>query len=470
MTTRSTPNLGCRFDRRCFLISIFFFAIYSQVQIQKSLNEWYDAFSLSADLLIAPYYVANSSIADSVASQTTFRNPGPSIVPVKSPLKFYIIAPPRVTSKLLQDHPDKASSVYQRALNEESAEIWLHRGFERLTYEEGHTLNSSEADVFLICGYLHLNKAIHKPKGRGTKNDLSFVQEYVQLVSNKTKPHLMLIPSWNPQISKDAGIKDLTSTLAQQGVNIWSVGFERNKFWQWVEPQRILPIPYVIRPFQSKNILIENARNPRTRNFIFYAGDTRGNAKAWAGCHRDKIIIPLQNETDIMDVRLVGKTNRLNQSDYNHRMSSSEYCLILCGDTPSSRSLTSAMVSGCIPIRVGSRLRGLCEPPCHEGFGWRTAGVENSHLPFSQEIDWDVFPEVEESQVILHGKQTLQALLSRTDDTRKNKLRSKMLQVQMAWIYGWGDPINSTEFGEAVPYIWNSFVKTPNLLNPLRVD
>jgi hypothetical protein len=276
----------------------------------------------------------------------------------------------------------------------------------------------------------------------------------------------MLIPSTNPDVSLQAGVRVISTTLEKQGVNMWSVGFERNEFWQGVKPHRILPIPYVIRPSQSKDALIENARTPRTKNFIFYAGDARNLAKGWAGCHRDQIILPLQNETDIMDVRLVGKTNRLNQSEYNHRMISSDYCLILYGDTPSSRSLTSAMAMGCILIRVGSRLRGLCEGPCHEGFGWRTTGVENPHLPFAKDIDWDAFPEVEESEVILHGKQTLQAFFNRTDDARKNELRSKMLQVQMAWIYGWGDPVNSTEFGEAVPYIWNSFVKTLQSIKP----
>ena len=442
MVARSTSYPGRRFGLPCLALSLAagIATVYFQARIQKSINEWSNDFSLS---------------------QTPSTNPRPGRVPVKSNIKFYIIAPPNVTSKLVQDHPDKASSYYQGALNEESAEIWLHRGFERITYEEGHTLDPSEADVFLICGYFHLNKAF--------KNDHSFVQEFVQLVSNKTKPHLMLIPSWNPQTSAQAGIKRLSSALKQRGVNVWSVGFERNTLWQGVEPQRILPIPYVIRPFQSKIALIENTKNSRTKNFIFYAGDIRKMAGAWAGCHRDQIILPLQNETDIMDVRLVNKTSRLNQSEYNHRMFSSEYCLILCGDTPSSRSLTSAMVSGCIPIRVGSRLRGLCEPPCQKGFGWSKTGAEYPHLPFAQEIDWDMFPEVEESQVILHGKQTLQAFLSRTDDARKNMLRSKMLQVQMAWIYGWGHPLNSTEFGEAVPYIWDSFVKTSNMLNTSRV-
>jgi hypothetical protein len=95
--------------------------------------------------------------------------------------------------------------------------------------------------------------------------------------------------------------------------------------------------------FQSKDALVENARNSRTKNFIFCAGKARGNAKAWAGCHWDQIVHLSQNETDVMDIRLVGKTNQLNQLEHNHRMISSDCCLILCGDAPSSRSLTLAM-------------------------------------------------------------------------------------------------------------------------------
>jgi hypothetical protein len=214
-----------------------------------------------------------------------------------------------------------------------------------------------------------------------------------------------------------------------------------------------------VHPPESREELVKRNINHRTENFVFYAGDVRKNAKAWAGCDRDKLIRPLENETN-MDVLLVKKKNRLNQSEYNHRMISSEYCLILCGDTPSSRSLTSAVVSGCIPVRVGSRLRGLCEPPCHKGFGWKPTGADNPHLPFADKIDWDDFPEVNELQFMLAGKQVLQDMFQKNDANRKNSQQLQMQQLQLGFIYGWGDPVTSTDFGEVVSCIWDSFVQT----------
>jgi hypothetical protein len=250
--------------------------------------------------------------------------------------------------------------------------------------------------------------------------------------------------------------------LDLKGKNLWSVGFERNTMWQAVGADRILPIPYVVIPSDHKE-LTELTRNERTDNFVFYAGDYRNHAKSWAGCYRDAMILPLmQNNTNetaaIMDVRLVGKKEgRLPQTEYNDRMASSEYCLVLCGDTPSSRSLTSAMVSGCIPIRVGSRLRGLCEPPCKKGWGWGITGAENSHLPFRDQIPWEDFPEVDEEKFTKSGRQVLKDLFLGFDDEKKNTIRSILRRVQNGWIYGWGDPVTSTDFGDAVPYIWSSF-------------
>jgi hypothetical protein len=35
-----------------------------------------------------------------------------------------------------------------------------------------------------------------------------------------------------------------------------------------------------------------------------------------------------------------------------------------------------------------------------------------------------------------------------------------MLQHQLGWIYGWGDPITSNDFGQAIDYVWQSIVTT----------
>jgi len=139
-------------------------------------------------------------------------------------------------------------------------------------------------------------------------------------------------------------------------------------------------------------------------------------------------------------------------------MTTSDYCLIVCGDTPTSRSLASAMVYGCIPLFLGSRWRGLCDPPCKQGFGWKVAGIQNPHLPYQDVIPWNIFPELEEQRFIdHHGIDDLTSLFHRVDDNDKTRLRSIMDSTWKGWVYGWGDPWTSDQFGRATEYLWRSF-------------
>merc|ERR1740130_1174584 len=58
---------------------------------------------------------------------------------------------------------------------------------------------------------------------------------YRNIVIDSTKPHLILIPTWNPNVSRRIGLYSLVKTLRSSGVsdsNIWSLGFERNLHWQ----------------------------------------------------------------------------------------------------------------------------------------------------------------------------------------------------------------------------------------------
>mmetsp|Transcript_11575 Transcript_11575/g.17594 ORF Transcript_11575/g.17594 Transcript_11575/m.17594 type:complete len:237 (+) Transcript_11575:875-1585(+) len=208
----------------------------------------------------------------------------------------------------------------------------------------------------------------------------------------------------------------------------------------------------------------------KSATVFFYAGDGRENAIQWAGCDRNGIVSSLHSSFNVsnpsekfdfdvkaIDVHIMPKGQRLAQDDYNHRMSTSEYCLILCGDTPTSRSLVSAMVAGCIPIFIGSRLRGLCEPPCKKGFGWDISGPENPHLPFGDYIPWDEFPEVSEQGFLDDGASTLNELFHRFPLSKNEAIRSIMNQAQPGWIYGWGDPVTSNDFGDVHKYLWDTF-------------
>eukprot|EP00978_Attheya_sp_CCMP212_P047252 scaffold421282_cov56-Attheya_sp.AAC.5 len=370
-------------------------------------------------------------------------------------LKFYILEPPQYTSELVENNRtiSISSSYYKANLNEESAEIWLHRGFESMTYEEGHTNDPKEASVFLIAGYAHLYSSKHSKPINSTI--------YHNLIVDPSKPHLLLMPTWNPNVGKLTGIRSLAESLQKErNVTLWSVGFERNGSWQGVDIQRILPIPYVVRmPERSSDSPTSTSTNiTRKNNFVFYAGASRTHAQVWGGCYREKMTIPLSNETNMFVKTFSNNAHRLKQSEYNQFMENSDYCLILCGDTPTSRSITSAMVAGCIPIRIGSRLRGLCDPPCFGGWGWTVTGANYSHLPYEDRITWSDFPEVDEGNFTKNGSEVLSVeVFQKYDDVKKDKLRKVMEEEREGWIYGWGDPVSSMDFGRANRYILDSF-------------
>lgn len=263
------------------------------------------------------------------------------------------------------------------------------------------------------------------------------------------------MPSWNPKRARYAGIPSIVATLQSLNVNLWSVGFERNPHWQSLPPSRIVPIPYVVRldPEEQQKTNMITKRD----NFVFYAGSPRIMAVKWGGCDRRTMLEPLKNETNMFVRVLNGGGARITQDAYIKFMQESEYCLIMCGDTPTSRSLTSAMISECIPIRVGSRLRGLCEPPCVHGWGWTVSGADYPQLPYSNNIEWDEFPEVNEAHFTENGKETLYELFSNNDHDKKAKMRNIMKKVLEGWIYGWGDPVRTADFGGAYSFILDSF-------------
>jgi hypothetical protein len=421
----------------------------------------------------------------------------PAMLPAKQVIKkFFMISISQTTSHILKSQQDKlmASNYYQKALNEESAEIWLHRGFERLPQR---TMNPNEADVFLISGFLHLYNGLYgsrRNKGNIAKDTTwhSFPALYREKIVDPTKPHLLLIPSWNPQVSRNVGIRamvNMLQTTLGMTTNVWSVGFERNPKWQHLPPSRILPLPYVVslpaRDMEQNETALWNEVSPgtvhhrkelqRRPNSIFFAGDARKNAESWSGCYRSRLVSSIQQQqhpperpttyqnltTGLWNIQLLGKRDRLEQRVYNTFMTTSDWCLVLCGDTPSSRTLTSSMIFGCLPLRVGTRLRGLCEDPCHKGFGWTVTGEEYPHLPFVEKIDWEEFLEVDEATLLnsTNAKHDfLWQRLTTYNPEKKERLRKILMDVRRGWIYGWGDPVASTHLGEASKFIWESWV------------
>ena len=213
--------------------------------------------------------------------------------------------------------------------------------------------------------------------------------------------------------------------------NVYIVSFERNKGWTGdVDLTNIIVSPYVVQPhLSSKDLAGAFTNATRTDNFVFYLATGRSHAVEWGGYNRS-MVLPLRGETNMK----IGIDEPVPPLEFQKYMLESDYCLLTCGDTPTSRRLTDSMVFGCIPIFIGTRLFGECEPPCFPGYGWTdTHGL--SHLPYEESIPWRTFPVVDEASFAASPKAVLAEVFRNYSIAKKVKLRSIMQQAQFSFIY-----------------------------------
>mmetsp|Transcript_17533 Transcript_17533/g.25945 ORF Transcript_17533/g.25945 Transcript_17533/m.25945 type:complete len:464 (-) Transcript_17533:132-1523(-) len=364
--------------------------------------------------------------------------------------KFFLLEAAQFSTDLINNSTDNAIHFYDSCLNEEVIEIWLHKGFKAL--RSSRTYDITHADVVLIPFYGHFSD--------WRQGDIEKIvnSTLIPAIYNKNKPHVVLCPSNNPKRSRDAGIPTLITSLEMAGVNVWSVGIERNPGWQGnLNPRRIIPIPYLVKPASSTRIsvLTELPPLPKRNSSFFYTGDLRPNAIRWSGCNRS-MVEPLSSVPEWM-VRIVESNNRLSQKDYNKYVETMEFCLIVCGDTPTSRSLASSIVHGCIPVFVGPRWQGKCEKPCKCKFGWAVTNIP--HLPYMERIDWSQFPLVNEAEFARQPEAILRRdVLNKFHPSQRHDLREKMRKMLPGWVYGVGNPVTSDSVGGVAEYAWHSIL------------
>jgi hypothetical protein len=210
-------------------------------------------------------------------------------------------------------------------MNEDRAEIWLHRSLRSHSYDQGQTMDSHQADVYFIPAYLHWREHLFGYCTMGPEKPVAFLQradeEHVRIASlvidaivNKSKPHVLLVPTRDPYLSSSIGLKNLVRALHDEGVtNLYSVGFERNSLWQGVDTDHIIPMPYVVTPDVNSSVQEEVVFRQRNENSVFFVANPRQHAPEWSGCNRSKVK-PLVGRPN-MDIRLSKKS--LTQADYN---------------------------------------------------------------------------------------------------------------------------------------------------------
>ena len=393
----------------------------------------------------------------------------------------------------------------------------------------------------------------------------------INKTSSTSTTFVLAVPTWNPKRGNDIGLSHLqqifqkiitppstTISSTRNVIRYMSLGYERNIYWQKMpSPEYIVPIPYVVTMtpptkatssksmHQKHHLTIEKLNNERSVT-VFYIGDTRPNAVKWSGCNRTALLQPiidqygpsstLNTDSRRIDsniyVRLIdsnkrhrhNNTTRLSMAEYNDVMRQSKYCLIVCGDTPTSRSLSSAIIHGCIPLFIGKeRWYGYCGSKkqnshfpsvCHAGWGWNVLHDETlnhdkistqqnlqrqnrkatndmpsstaiSHFPYETIIDYGHFPSMDEDEFIQNPVLSLQRFLNSTSSPSLSQLQWKGKYMndhskdahpatttiglddpiidednmfRSAFIYGYGHPVTTELFGNAVHYIWESIV------------
>jgi len=152
---------------------------------------------------------------------------------------------------------------------------------------------------------------------------------------------------------------------------------------------------------------------------------------------------------------------RHSETSFAAHMFSASVCPLVCGDTPTSRRTVDAYLAGCVPLFVGTRLWGRCDPPCVPGWGWRVAGREFPHLPWhGLWIDWSRFPLLDEMALVSGSPEDALSLLRHTllplskqaggnQQEALTRARAYMFATRRSLIYGSGECHTSNTFGLA---------------------
>lgn len=321
-------------------------------------------------------------------------------------------------------------------VEEEKAEVWVHRA---LLASRRRTLDPSEAEIFFVPAYLRL--ASSRPQL--VEAMLANVTSSPWFKRREGSDHVFGYSSTNPQVASQLGMEKISAALPRA----FRGAFEINPAWVKIGRHfpldRVIAMPYVVRA----DYFIHNAATLEAEKSIeiFFTADERPHAVEWGNCSRARA----RELSHIPDsVISVSSTAKVSPEEFAKNMGRSRYCLVMCGDTPTSRRIYDAIVASCVPLIVGKeRLEGKCVPPCKRGWGWYVSGPEHPHLPFGDVyVDYDVFPSVDELEFYQNPVKAVQA--SYISSQRHRHLIAYMREIADDVIYGYGALFHEEEGGD----------------------
>lgn len=238
---------------------------------------------------------------------------------------------------------DKYGLVVRDLLTEDVGEWYLH---EQMKGSHLLTADASEADFFVVNTMPVLSKAVNNCNGMDHRQRQQY---WKRLLLNSTvfkshpRNHIFICQTWYcgriiTHLRKL--VEKMTYLIHEKNVE-WALPKESRGFFS---TSQILTIPYVahsgIVPFTT----IQNP--PKREHKVTFIGSMRRRTK-WR-----KPLLSLRR----VNIHDAGAQFQNFVSNYSEEMMRSTFCLVVQGDTASTRRLFDAMIAGCIPVFVGPEL------------------------------------------------------------------------------------------------------------------
>ena len=399
-----------------------------------------------------------------------------------------------MTTDLLRGREHTVDDLY--VLAEDKVELWTRRA---LLNDSRRTDDPADADVFFVPAYLTLSTLVsaHDHARRLAAMLAALAGEYY-FRRRGGADHVFGYSSTNPGTAKRVGFPDVQKVLNRA----WFGAFEMNPAWVGAgrpTPRelatsnatvldRMVPMPYVVDASKLAGPAARRDTNVHQHEIsVFFAANGRPQATKWSGCNRStalglkalpkaaihvsatrarrrrlarRLVDGLRRASDRLFGRRLADTHKvLGESKFAHAMRVSDFCLVMCGDTPTSRRIFDSIVADCVPLIVGTRLWGRCEPPCRPGWGWFVSGEKHPHTPFHDTlIDYSRFPRVDEKWFYEDALAATKAAIANVTSAAELEIWKYLDAIRGDVVYGYGRAATSTDFGRATANLLDGVV------------
>jgi len=235
---------------------------------------------------------------------------------------------------------DKYGLRTRDLLTEDVGEWYLHK---QMNGSNLLTANISEADFFVVNTMPVLSNAVKNCNGMDHKQRQRY---WKRMLLNSTvfqshpRKHIFICQTWYcGRLIKDLSklVEKMTYLIHEKNTE-WALPIESREFFS---TSQILTIPYVAH---SGIIPFTKMQNPPKREHkVTFIGSVKRRTK-WR-----KPLLSLHR----INIHDAGARFQNFISDYAEEMMRSTFCLVVQGDTVSTRRLFDTMIAGCIPVFVG---------------------------------------------------------------------------------------------------------------------